>query len=88
MYSAKTMADKAIDDKRKAEHIEKVVAIVEAGYYTVVPFGNLLHLQAPILWYVNGTRIMVDGYRYVPFEDDIEMPKDLPGLKQGERTDL
>ncbi len=81
------MADKAINDKKKAEHIEKVTAIVKSGDYSVVPFDNLQHLQARVLWRVNGTRIMPDGFKYVPYEDDIEMLKDWPGLEPDERKD-
>ena len=35
-----------LDYKRKAEHIEKVAAIVDSGDYAVVvvPFSNLQHL--------------------------------------------
>ena len=39
------------------------------------------------MWSANGTRIMADVFKYVPYEDDIEMQKDLPGLEQDERID-
>ncbi len=44
MCVAKTMADKAIDKKKKAEHIEDVAAIVDCSNYLVIPFGSLQHL--------------------------------------------
>ncbi len=76
-----------INDKRKEKHIEKVAAIVEAQDYTVVPFGNLQHLQARILGRINGQRIAVDGYMNVPNHDDIEIQKALPGLEPEEGPD-
>jgi hypothetical protein len=79
---------KAIAAEKKAEHIKRVVAIVEAGNYQVAPFGGLPSCRARILWRSNGSMITPGGIKYEPEEDELDLPFDMPMLVPDQKRDF
>ena len=63
-YITTTPIAKAIAAKEKAEHIERVAAIVDSGDFSVAPFGGLPTNRAQILWRENGSMIAPGGIKY------------------------
>ena len=87
-HIAATSITKAIAAKEKAEHIKRVVAIVEAGNYQFAPFGGLPSCRTRILWRANGSMITPGGIEYEQEEDKLNLPFDLQMLVSDQKCDF
>ena len=68
--------------EKKAEHVKRVLAIVEAGDYTVAMFGRLPANSTRTLWQANGSMMILNGIKYdsEPEENEFDLPFDMPKL--------
>ena len=63
-----------VEARKKAEHIDRAMAIVSKDDYRFAKFGKIPGNSPRILWREDGSMFIVKGILYLPVENERELP--------------